>query len=107
MKQEVSRGGGGCNYLNALIFFNEEGSKSLPKSEDEGGVIEAKKREMGNSHQSGKNKRLGTYCTMTGCVKYPPEAHSHEFEMRPVISIVHFPPTLASCTGRGTEQVKS
>lgn len=62
-----------------------------------------KKREMGNSHQSGKNKRLGTYCTMRGCVKYPPEAHSHEFEMRPVISVVHFPPILASCTGTGIE----
>lgn len=60
---------------------------------------------MGNSHQSGKNKRLGTYCTMTGCVKYPPEAHSHESEMRPVIRVVHFPPTLASSTGTGRSRV--
>lgn len=56
------------------------------------------RKEMGNGHQ-----RLGTYCTMTGCVKYPPEVHSHEFEMRLVIRVVHFPPTLASCTGTGTK----
>lgn len=39
---------------------------------------------------------------MTGCIKVPPEAHSHEFEMRPVIRVESFPPALANCTGTGT-----